>query len=81
MIQIVRKAAEEWEVIRVDSPTKGTHEYELIGRVIMEADKLYYVDMPNWHDKGYEWVRHPRGYLLAKAALRVITDPPVKVLS
>ncbi len=79
MIQVVRKAAEEWEVIRVDSPSKGMHEYEIIGRIIREG-KHYFVDLPNWHENGYEWARQPRPFLLPKAALKVITDPPAKVI-
>ncbi len=79
MIQVVRKAAEEWEVIRMDSPTKGTYEYELIGRIIKEGTH-YFVDLPKWHETGYAWDRQPRPFLLPKAALRLITDPPEKVM-
>ncbi len=79
MIQIVRKAAEEWEVIRVDSPGRGVHEYEIIGRVIRDGTH-YRVDLPKWHDTGYEWDRQPRAFLLPKAALKLITDRPTKIL-
>jgi hypothetical protein len=72
-IQIVRRGIELWELTRVRHTRAGEHEYELIGRVIRDAD-LYYVEFPEWKESSFEWARQPRGYLIPRAAFKVITD-------
>lgn len=76
-IQVVRRAAEEWEVTRVRPLYGDVWEYEVIGRVVGDGG-LYYAELPVWSvgESGYTWRRQPRGYVLVRGALRSITSPP-----
>jgi hypothetical protein len=78
-VQVIRRAAAEWEVTRVRELWDNVWDYELIGRVV-GAGGLYYAELPEWRtgEQGYTWRRQSRGFALPRGALRVITDPPKK---
>jgi hypothetical protein len=71
--QILRRGKETWDIYRIDELWKTTHEYEIIGRVI-QSEKMYYIDLPDWNTEGFTWVRQPRGYLLPKAAFKILIE-------
>lgn len=70
-IQVFKRGAEMWELISVTLLWDGTHAYEVVGRVVSEGG-LYFVELPQWHDKGYEWQRQERGYFIPKGAIKAI---------
>lgn len=72
-IQICKRGVETWELTRVVKVFDGAYEYDLIGRVIRDGE-FYYVELPQWQDVGYAWHRQPRGYQLAKGAMRALTE-------
>ncbi len=73
MIQIIKQGHECWVLTRVESTMPNTHEYETIGRVRRDG-AMYYVDLPDWKEETYTWVRQPRGYLVPKPAYKFIID-------
>lgn len=72
-VQVVRRGESTWEITRVAKVFDGAYEYELIGRVILDG-AFYYVELPQWQDVGYAWHRQPRGYQIAKGAMRALVE-------
>ncbi len=81
-VQVIRRGAALWDVNRVnvlwtDKEGETAHEYETIGRVVLEGE-TYYVELPKWKEEGFEWERQPRGYVLPRGAFRAICKPKPK---
>lgn len=73
--QIIRRGIETWEVNQVSGDEPGTHEYELVGRVVRDPETgLYYAEFPKWQEDGHTWERQPRGFLIPKPAFKAIKD-------
>ena len=74
-VQVVNRGAEVWELTRVTELWKGTHEYELIGRVIRSVDDgLYYAELPLWQDIGHAWNRVGKGRLIPRPLFKWIEE-------
>lgn len=37
-------------------------EYELVAKIHRDADKMYYVYVPKWHENGHEWHKKEHPY-------------------
>jgi hypothetical protein len=71
--QIMRRAADVWDVLRLEQLWERAHQYEIIGRIVLEGDR-YHVEYPKWEADGYTWERQPRSYTVAKRAMRVVVE-------
>ncbi len=79
--QFLKRGDESWDVYAIVpiecGPNATGSTYEVVARVSLDkiADR-YYVEVPQWKEKGNEMQRLSRTYLTTAAAFRSITNPP-----